>query len=266
MVRRQIRRQFLGVTKITRATRWIAPVTVGVTGIGGFGLLLWACAKASEGAEKSCLRRRVRGQRKLKSRSRGVKPRRTSETAAPFSREIKDRAISRLSRQADYWVAKRVVITDKLRSYIQQGKPLFHEVMGIRRLPHYVPSLLYLESRDRWAFINKGMSRGSKFVRPLVESFGTMLDSDFSFSPPGTSRGYDQLLGPPHALQEFIEDCRELEVEPNSFNWELYLSSPMRNTFRSPRESKGKKRLVVARAPPLPGGTLKSKPGLKGTR
>lgn len=94
------RRQSLGANKKERTFWWIGHDAV------------WACpngrtfdrAKAEQGAEKSCRRRRKRGKRVGGRRSRGGKPPRTGSIRTSISKGI--RAQKRVLRE-DAWLEKR---------------------------------------------------------------------------------------------------------------------------------------------------------------
>jgi len=87
-----------GVNRKLCVTRWIGSTTVRV------GVLKQNRVKASEGAERSCRkRRRVRGQRKGKSRSRVGKTRPDPALPAQKLKEPKERTILRHLRACDHW-------------------------------------------------------------------------------------------------------------------------------------------------------------------
>jgi len=95
--RRRIYRLQLGVNRKLTVTRWIGSATVGVVNTTSSRL------KASEGAEKSCHRRRKRGQRRGKRRSRGCHPRRSVPLPAQPSKQPTSRTINRMLRAYDHW-------------------------------------------------------------------------------------------------------------------------------------------------------------------
>jgi len=96
-VSRRILRLQLGVNRKLTVVRWIGCATVGVVNTTSTRL------KANEGAEKSCSKRRKRGQRKGSVRSRGCHPRRTPPVPAPVSDQPTSRTIARILRTYDHW-------------------------------------------------------------------------------------------------------------------------------------------------------------------
>jgi len=95
--RRRILRLQLGVNRKSTVIRWIEGATVGVVNTTSPYL------KANEGAEKSCCKRRKRGQRSGKRRSRGCHPRRTVPTSTRPSNQPTTRTINRMLRAYDFW-------------------------------------------------------------------------------------------------------------------------------------------------------------------
>jgi len=96
-VSRRILRLQLGVNRKLTVVRWIGCATVGVVNTTSTRL------KANEGAEKSCCKRRKRGQRKGKARSRGCHPRRSPPPPAPVSNQPTARIIARTLRTYEHW-------------------------------------------------------------------------------------------------------------------------------------------------------------------
>jgi len=125
--RRKCLRLQLGVTRKLTATRWMEDwtVRVHVTRVRYGDLQL----KAGKGAEKSCFKRRSRGQRKGKKRSRGRHPRLNAPIPAQKVDGPKDRTINMHLRACDYWYD----VQEKFGSLFCKSK-LFRELEGG---PHY---------------------------------------------------------------------------------------------------------------------------------
>jgi len=134
-LRRRIRLQ-LGVTRKLTVIRWTKAISVGEMVIR---------KKADEGAEKSCRRRRVRGQRKGRKRSRGGKPRSNAEAPRPKDpNKVSNRRITNQLRLFDYAEAS----ADNLK------KVTASLLKGKRFRKDEFPLPLYLGFRRRWAALS----------------------------------------------------------------------------------------------------------------
>lgn len=114
-VSRRILRLQLGVNRKLTVIRWNEYATVGVVNTTSTYL------KADEGAERSCLRRRKRGQRKGKDRSRGRHPRRTPSPPARSSKQPTSRTINRMLRAYDHWAMRAKQLEKLFRHTSHEG-------------------------------------------------------------------------------------------------------------------------------------------------
>lgn len=113
--RRRIFRLQLGVNRKLTVLRWIGCATVGVVNTTSTRL------KAKEGAERSCVKRRKRGQRRGKRRSRGCHPRRSVPAPARTSKQPTTRTINRLLRAYDHWDMRAKQFGELFRNTNQAG-------------------------------------------------------------------------------------------------------------------------------------------------
>jgi len=172
-------RMQLCVNRKLVATRWIGGWTVGVHVLGCPRL------KASEGAEKSCRkRRRLRGQRRGKMRSRGRHPRSSAPTPARRVNEPKDRTITKHLRACDHWYDRE----EQFKNLFLQSQLYRLLVSGHRELESY------RVWRGRWKSLHDHVVRfgegvvwcsriGPSFSYWLEQRFGIIVDRTEQLRP-----------------------------------------------------------------------------------
>lgn len=174
--RRRILRLQLSVNRKSTATRWMGMWTVGVHA-GNVWSTTCTHLKASEGAEKSCRkRRRRRGQRVGKRRSRVRHTREPSHSARPFD-QPSNRRINSFCRASDYCY-ERVNQFEKL---IKQSKFVRHW-QGSRSLP--MQPERYSIWKARWGNLRAHISRygeGVVMSCGICPSFSYFLEQRLGF-------------------------------------------------------------------------------------
>jgi hypothetical protein len=149
-VRRQCRRQQMGVNRKTSVTRWIGKNTVRVL----FSVVTdrgCSYSKASEGVEKSLrpARRRKRGLRHGKTRSRVGKTRRTKSHAAPVDKKVSDRHVVRHLRMNDHWWDRGDAFEKRIKSAKKENLVTCRGLPGTR----------YLVWKSRWLALSSRVPR-----------------------------------------------------------------------------------------------------------
>jgi len=190
--RRTVRANLFGSTQNRRGTRWIgvAPVR-GVTKVPIFGSGPYE--KASEGAEKSCRKRRShRGLRVPKARARGGKPRTRPKNTASDDTQHVDRKVRRLLRQFSFCDVK-------LRNFERE---FLNEIKERKRKYSVADPLVAARNRDRWGVVQDrvwspyalfkkrsylSLLKRVKKVCPKYNPLGWLvfLDSRLGYSFPG---------------------------------------------------------------------------------
>jgi hypothetical protein len=251
-VRRKLRAQFLGPRKNLRASRRIVPFTVEVKDNVVLEMHISVREKAREGAEKSShsrgSHRGLRG--KIGCRRARI---RTSPPAHPrpnvaTKQSITDRQIRRASAQMDYWKAKQRFIIDKLKR-LGSNRFFKKEITRHGRDVSY-PSLAYRVLRRHWRGLNDRLKIGHVWCRPFREGWSVMLDSEFRFCPPGVSPSWSTLIGPEGFLEDYVECCRDLQINTSYKGWEAYNADlPIQPSLR-PSKQRSKNRRTVSKESP----------------
>lgn len=267
LIRRQLRAQLWGLTKISRAIRWISPVAVGVT-VTRFGSSRYLeSVKADKGAEKSFLSQRKsrRGQRSNKRRSRGSQPRSPHVDRPKPAERITDRKIRRADVQMTYWKDRERRIIDKLRAL---GRDKFYliELDDDGKPVQWKPRLIFIACRERWHRLQSKLRNGNKWCRPFLMTWATLICSEFGYGLWEEAPPWVAYRVPGGKLREYVMACRDFQIEESYQGWEDYFQS-----FYPPRPSRldksgGKKRRVVGKPPPKPKGAPSRLPGPKGKR
>jgi len=247
-IRRELRRQCCAVTKILSTGRWITRASVRDVSKGLFGVRGGGCAKATEGAERSChQRRRKRGLRKGKSRSRVGKTRPIDAIPAHASKpRITDRKVGRLLSQLEFWGKKRDFHYAKLKSAIKEGRLVQSKFNGKNFVN--VPTSVYLTGLRHNHALNRKFLSAASAVRPFATRWSVLIDSFGGPLLPGQVPGWKALLELAEVPKEWLEVCEELEIDPTSKkSWDRYWSRPL------PDKKRVKTRRDVAKAPPSKG-------------
>lgn len=193
-IRRKLRRQYWGVTRNASTARWIrVRGTVGVS-VDRMANYPPEHMEASEGAERSCLRRRrKRGLRRGRRRSRVGNTRRSAEIRPPIPKPTGTRSLNRLLAQLDFWRSRLDVLFNEIDRYGKEGwtKPMINR-RGDLYLA-YTPR--YIRCSEHWKSLLRGMKRGNKGVLPIYQdTFDFILRKRVGVVMPSVLSEIDDLL------------------------------------------------------------------------
>lgn len=260
VIRREVRRYFGSVCKNARGHRWTYPLPWGEC-VAGLATCR-ACREESGVRGRKVLprRRRRRGLRKGRRRSRGGKPPRTVTPRPPESKtQPRDREIKRASAQLDFWGKRLKRHSDIVSNAINKGR-MSEDIITRRGNLSRIPTLEYRQRLRSHHLLMRHLRKGSVWLRPMVLSFSTLVDSLGMEPFTGQVSGARALLELAERPREWLRFCRDMEIDPSSKElWDRYWSPTMRSSAHG---SKTGGRV----GKPSPSGAPLSPPGANTTR